>query len=217
MEIIVDRMRREFSVTVNVGRPQVAYKETIKAEAEAEEKYIRQSGGRGQYGHVVLRVATKERGEGFEFVNKIKGGAIPQEYIPAVEKGIKEAMAKGVVAGYPVIDLQATLLDGSFHEVDSSEFAFKIAASIAFQAAAKKAQAVLLEPVMALEVVIPPDFLGDVIGDLSARRGRIEETQDRGNLKVIEVKITLAEKFGYATNLRSLTEGRGTFTMEFAA
>ena len=217
LEIIVDRMRREFNVTANVGKPQVAYKETIKAEAEAEEKYIRQSGGRGQYGHVVLRVASKERGEGFEFVNKIKGGAIPQEYIPAVEKGIKEAMAKGVVAGYPVIDLQATLLDGSFHEVDSSEFAFKIAASIAFQAAAKKAQAVLLEPVMALEVVIPPDFLGDVIGDLSARRGRIEETQDRGNLKVIEVKIPLAEMFGYATNVRSLTEGRGTFTMEFAA
>ena len=215
LEIIVDRMRREFNVTVNVGRPQVAYKETIKQEAEAEEKYIRQSGGRGQYGHVVLHVAAKERGEGFEFVNKIKGGAIPQEYIPAIEKGVKEAMDKGVVAGYPVIDLKATLLDGSFHEVDSSEFAFKIAASIAFQAAARKAQAVLLEPVMSLEVIIPPDFLGDVIGDLSARRGKIEETKDRQNLKVVNVKIPLAEMFGYATNLRSLTEGRGTFTMEF--
>jgi len=215
LEIIVDRMKREFNVTVNVGRPQVAYKETIKVEAEAEEKYIKQSGGRGQYGHVLLRVAAKERGEGFEFVNKIKGGTIPQEYIPAVEKGVKEAMDKGVVAGYPVIDLQATLLDGSFHEVDSSELAFKIAASIAFQTAAKKAQAVLLEPVMSLEVVIPSDFLGDVIGDLSARRGRIEETKDRGNLKVIDAKIPLAEMFGYATNLRSLTEGRGTFTMEF--
>ncbi|MCH8244423.1 elongation factor G [Patescibacteria group bacterium] len=215
LEIIVDRMRREFNVTVNVGRPQVAYKETIKQEAEAEEKYIRQSGGRGQYGHVVLHVAAKERGEGFEFVNKIKGGAIPQEYIPAIEKGVKEAMDKGVVAGYPVIDLKATLLDGSFHEVDSSEFAFKIAASIAFQAAARKAQAVLLEPVMSLEVIIPPNFLGDVIGDLSARRGKIEETQDQQNLKVIGVKIPLAEMFGYATNLRSLTEGRGTFTMEF--
>ena len=215
LEIIVDRMRREFNVTVNVGRPQVAYKETIKQEAEAEEKYIRQSGGRGQYGHVVLHVAAKERGEGFEFVNKIKGGAIPQEYIPAIEKGVKEAMDKGVVAGYPVIDLKATLLDGSFHEVDSSEFAFKIAASIAFQAAARKAQAVLLEPVMSLEVIIPPDFLGDVIGDLSARRGKIEETKDRQNLKVVDVKIPLAEMFGYATNLRSLTEGRGTFTMEF--
>jgi len=217
LEIIVDRMKREFTVTANVGRPQVAYKETIKAEAEAEEKYIRQSGGRGQYGHVVLHVAAKERGEGFEFVNKIKGGAIPQEYIPAVEKGVKEAMDKGVVAGYPIIDVNVTLLDGSFHEVDSSEFAFKIAASIAFQSAARKAQAVLLEPVMLLEVVIPPDFLGDVIGDLSARRGRIEETKDRGKLKVIEAKIPLAEMFGYATNLRSLTEGRGTFTMEFNA
>ena len=217
MEIIVDRMKREFDVTANVGRPQVAYKETIKMEAEAEEKYVRQSGGRGQYGHVLLRIAPKERGEGFEYVNEIKGGSIPQEYIPAVEKGIKEAMAKGVVAGYPVIDLKATLFDGSFHEVDSSEFAFKIAASIAFQAAAKKAQAVLLEPVMSLEVVIPPDFLGDVIGDLSARRGRIEETKDRGKLKIIDVKIPLAEMFGYATNLRSLTEGRGTFTMEFNA
>ena len=215
LEIIVDRMKREFSVTANVGRPQVAYKETIKGQAEAEEKYVRQSGGRGQYGHVLLRVAAKERGEGFEFVNEIRGGAIPQEYIPAVEKGVKEAMDKGVVAGYPVIDLKATLFDGSFHEVDSSEFAFKIAASMAFQTAAKKAHAVLLEPVMKLEVVIPPDFLGDVIGDLSARRGKIEETQDRGNLKVVDAKIPLAEMFGYATSLRSLTEGRGTFTMEF--
>jgi len=215
LEIIVERMKREFSVLANVGRPQVAYKETIKTKAEAEEKYVRQSGGRGQYGHVVLSVEAKGRGEGFEFVNKIKGGAIPQEYIPAVEKGVKEAMDKGVIAGYPVIDVKITLLDGSFHEVDSSEFAFKIAASIAFQVAAKKAQAVLLEPVMSLEVVIPSNFLGDVIGDLSARRGRIEETKDRGNLKVIEAKIPLAEMFGYATNLRSLTEGRGTFTMEF--
>jgi len=215
LEIIVDRMKREFDVTANVGRPQVAYKESIKTEAQAEEKYVRQSGGRGQYGHVMLRVAAKERGEGFEYVNEIKGGAIPQEYIPAVEKGIKEAMDKGVVAGYPMIDLKATLFDGSFHEVDSSEFAFKIAASIAFQTAAKKAGAMLLEPVMTLEVVIPPDFLGDVIGDLSSRRGKIDETQDRGNLKVVNVKIPLAEMFGYATNLRSLTEGRGTFTMEF--
>ena len=215
LEIIVDRMKREFSVTANVGRPQVAYKETIKMEAEAEEKYVRQSGGRGQYGHVLLRVNARERGEGFEFVNEIKGGAIPQEYIPAVEKGVKEAMDKGVVAGYPVIDLKVTLLDGSFHEVDSSEFAFKIASSMAFQVAAKKAQAVLLEPLMRLEVVVPPDFLGDVIGDLSARRGRIEETKDRSNLKVIDARVPLAEMFGYATNLRSLTEGRGTFTMEF--
>ena len=215
LEIIVDRMKREFDVTANVGRPQVAYKETIKTDGQAEEKYIRQSGGRGQYGHVMLRVAPKERGEGFEYVNEIKGGAIPQEYIPAVEKGIKEAMDKGVVAGYPMIDVKATLYDGSFHEVDSSEFAFKIAASIAFQAAAKQAGAMILEPMMSLEVVIPPDFLGDVIGDLSSRRGKIDETLDRGNLKVVNVKIPLAEMFGYATNLRSLTEGRGTFTMEF--
>ncbi|MDA1337258.1 MAG: elongation factor G [bacterium] len=215
LEIIVDRMKREFDVTANVGRPQVAYKETIKTDGQAEEKYIRQSGGRGQYGHVLLRVAPKERGEGFEYVNEIKGGSIPHEYIPAVEKGIKEAMDKGVVAGYPMIDIKATLYDGSFHEVDSSEFAFKIAASIAFQSAAKKAGAMLLEPVMSLEVVIPPDFLGDVIGDLSSRRGKIDETFDRVNLKVVNVKIPLAEMFGYATNLRSLTEGRGTFTMEF--
>ena len=215
LEIIVDRMRREFNVTVNVGRPQVAYKETIKQEAEAEEKYIRQSGGRGQYGHVVLHVAAKERGEGFEFVNKIKGGAIPQEYIPAIEKGVKEAMDKGVVAGYPVIDLKATLLDGSFHEVDSSEFAFKIAASIALKEAARKASPILLEPIMKLEVIVPAEFFGDSIGDLSARRGRIEETKDRLNLKVIDAKVPLSEMFGYATALRSLTEGRGTFTMEF--
>ncbi|MDP2735221.1 MAG: elongation factor G, partial [bacterium] len=217
LEIIVDRMKREFNVTANVGRPQVAYKETIKGQAEAEEKYVRQSGGRGQYGHVLLRVEPKARGEGFEFVNAIKGGVIPQEYIPAVEKGVKEATDKGVVAGYPVIDVKTTLFDGSFHDVDSSEFAFKIAASLCFQAAARKAQAVLLEPLMSLEVVMPPDFLGDVIGDLSARRGRIEQTEDRGNLKVVQARIPLAEMFGYATNLRSLTEGRGTFTMEFNA
>jgi len=217
LEIIVDRMKREFNVSATVGRPQVAYKETIRVAAEAEEKYVRQSGGRGQYGHVFLRVEPKVRGEGFEFVNAIKGGTIPQEYIPAVEKGVKEAMDKGVVAGYPVIDVKTTLFDGSFHDVDSSEFAFKIAASQCFQTAARKAQAGLLEPVMSLEVVIPPDFLGDVIGDLSARRGRIELTEDRLNLKVISARIPLAEMFGYATNLRSLTEGRGTFTMEFDA
>jgi len=215
LEILVDRMKREFGVTANVGRPQVAYKETIKVEAEAEAKYIRQSGGRGQYGHVNIRVKPKERGEGFEFVDKIKGGAIPKEYIPAVEKGLKEAMDKGVLAGYPVIDTQVTLYDGSFHEVDSSEFAFKIAASMAFQDAAKKAHITLLEPVMRLEVIIPSDFLGDVIGDLSSKRGRIEETEDRANMKVISVRVPLAEMFGYATSLRSLTEGRGNFTMEF--
>jgi len=215
LEILVDRMKREFKVEGSVGRPQVAYKETIKAEAEAEGKYIRQSGGRGQYGHVWLRLKPKERGEGFKFINKIKGGIIPQEFIPAVEKGVKEAMDKGVVAGYPVIDLEAVLYDGSFHEVDSSENAFKIAASTAFQEAARKANPVLLEPIMKLEVIVPSDFFGDAVADLSARRGKIEETKDRLNLKVIDAKVPLAEMFGYATSLRSLTEGRGTFTMEF--
>jgi len=215
LEILVDRMKREFKVEGSVGRPQVAYKETIKAEGEAEGKYIRQSGGRGQYGHVWLRLKPKERGEGFKFINKIKGGVIPQEFIPAVEKGVKEAMDKGVVAGYPVIDLEAVLYDGSFHEVDSSENAFKIAASTAFQEAARKANPVLLEPIMKLEVIVPSDFFGDAVADLSARRGKIEETKDRLNLKVIDAKVPLAEMFGYATSLRSLTEGRGTFTMEF--
>ncbi len=215
LEIIVDRMKREFKVEGNVGRPQVAYKETIKTESEAEGKYVRQSGGKGQYGHVVLKIEPKERGQGFEFVDKIKGGIIPKEFIPAVEKGIKEAMSKGVIAGYPVVDLVATLEDGSFHEVDSSEMAFKIAGSIAFQEAAKKAKPVLLEPIMRLEVIVPSNFFGDAISDLSARRGKIEETKDRMKLKVIGAKVPLAEMFGYATSLRSLTEGRGTFTMEF--
>ena len=215
LEVIVDRMKREFKVEGNIGRPQVAYKETVKETAEAEAKYIRQTGGRGQYGHVWLRIEPKKRGEGFEFVNEIKGGVIPQEFIPAVEKGIKEALDKGVLAGYPLVDLDCALYDGSFHEVDSSELAFKIAGSMALQAAVKRAKPVLLEPVMKLEVVIPQEFFGDVIGDLSARRGRIEETKDRLNLKVIDAKVPLAEMFGYATSLRSLTEGRGTFTMEF--
>ncbi len=215
LDIIVDRMKREFKVNAKVGRPQVAYKETIRQEAEAEGKYIRQSGGRGQYGHVWLRVKPKTRGEGFDFIDKIKGGIIPKEFIPAVGKGVKEAADKGIVAGYPMIDLETTLYDGSFHEVDSSENAFKIAGSIAFQSAVRKAKPVLLEPIMKLEVVIPSGFLGDTIGDLSARRGRIEETKDRLNLKIIDAKVPLAEMFGYATGLRSLTEGRGTFTMEF--
>ena len=217
LEIITDRMRREFKVEANSGRPQVAYKETIKGEAEAEGKYIKQSGGRGQYGHVYLRVQPKERGQGFEFIDEIKGGIIPREFIPAVEKGVKEATDKGVVAGYPLVDLTVTLYDGSFHEVDSSEIAFKIAGSMALQSACKRAKPILLEPIMKLEAVAPSDFFGDVIGDLSARRGKIEETKDRLNLKVIDAKIPLSEMFGYATSLRSLTEGRGTFTMEFAS
>jgi len=215
LEVLADRMKREFKVEATVGRPQVAYKETITGEAEAEGKYIKQSGGKGQYGHVWLRVEPKERGEGFEFINEIKGGTIPQEFIPAVGKGIKEAMDKGVVAGYPMVDIAVTLYDGSYHDVDSSEIAFKIAGSMALQAACKKAKAVLLEPIMKLEVVIPEKFFGDVIGDLSARRGKIEETKDRLNMKVIIAYISLAEMFGYATSIRSLTEGRGMFTMEF--
>ncbi len=215
LEIIVDRMKREFKVEGNIGRPQVAYKETIKGTAEAEGKYIHQSGGRGQYGHVWLRVTPREMGKGFEFINEIKGGVIPQEFIPAVGKGVKEALDKGVVANYPMVDLAAALYDGSFHEVDSSENAFKIAGSMAFQAAVKKAKPVILEPIMRLEVIIPLEFFGDVIGDLAARRGKIEETKDRLQMKVIDAKVPLAEMFGYATSLRSLTEGRGTFTMEF--
>lgn len=215
LDIITDRMRREFKVEANSGKPQVAYKETIKETTEAEGKYIRQSGGRGQYGHVWLRLEPRERGKGFEFLNEITGGTIPREYIPAVEKGVKEALDKGMIAGYQMIDLAVALYDGSFHEVDSSEIAFKIAGSMALQAGAKKAKAVILEPIMKIEIIVPSDFFGDTIGDLASRRGKIEETKDRLNLKVIEGKVPLSEMFGYATSLRSMTEGRGTFTMEF--
>jgi len=215
LEILTDRMKREFKVQAKIGRPQVAYKETILGEAEAEGKYIRQSGGRGQYGHVFLRVKPLKRGEGIKFINEIKGGVIPQEFIPAVEKGVKEAAETGVLAGYPIIDMQVTLYDGSFHEVDSSEFAFKIAAIEALREATKKAKLILLEPVMKLEIVVPEEFFGDAIGDINRRRGQIKETKDRANLKVILAKVPLAEMFGYATVLRSLTQGRGTFTMEF--
>ena len=215
LEVLVDRMKREFSVGVSVGKPQVAYKETIKGEASAEAKYIKQSGGRGQYGHVLLRIKSLEPGEGFKFNDEIKGGDIPKEYIPAVEKGIKEAMDRGIVAGYPMMDVEVTLYDGSYHDVDSSEVAFKIAGSMAFQDAAKKATPIILEPIMKLEVSIPSNFFGDVVGDLSARRGKIKETDDKHNLKIIDATIPLAEMFGYATTIRSLTEGRGNFTMEF--
>jgi len=215
LEIIIDRMKREFGVETNVGRPQVAYKETILKTAEAEGKYIRQSGGRGQYGHVWLEVEPLERGKGFEFVNAIKGGIIPSEYIPAVEKGVKEAMARGVLAGYPVVDMQITLYDGSYHEVDSSEAAFKIAGSMAFQEASRRAKLVLLEPIMKVEVIVPEKFLGDVSGDLSSKRARIENINDRMNMKIIDCKVPLSEMFGYATQIRSMTEGRGSFTMEF--
>jgi len=215
LEVLVDRMKREFKVGVSVGKPQVAYKETILKEAKAEGKYIHQSGGRGQYGHVFLKVKPKKRGEGFEFIDKIKGATIPSEFIPAVEKGVKEALTKGVLAGYPIIDMEVTLFDGSYHEVDSSEIAFKIAGASALQTACKNAGIILLEPIMKLEVIVPSEFFGDVIGDLNRRRGLIEETKDRTNLKVIDAKVPLAEMFGYATTLRSLTQGRGTFTMEF--
>ena len=220
LEIIVDRMLREFKVGANVGAPQVAYKETIKGTAEAEGKYIRQTGGRGQYGHVWLRVEPQEQGKGFEFVDAIKGGIIPHEFIPAVQKGIKEAMDKGVLAGYPLVDLKATLYDGSYHDVDSSEAAFKIAGSMALQAAVKRANLILLEPTMKLEAVTPEHFMGDVIGDINSKRGRIEEMQDRGEgisrMKVIDAKVPLVQMFGYATRLRSMTQGRATFTMEFS-
>lgn len=216
LEIIVDRMKREFSVEATVGRTQVAYKETIKGKAESEGKYIRQSGGRGQYGHVKIHIAPLERGKGFEFIDEVKGGNIPQEYIPAVEKGIEEAVSKGVVAGYPLVDLAVTLYDGSYHEVDSSEMAFKIAGSMALQSAVKNAKPVLLEPVMKVQIIVPSDFLGDVTGDVSAKRGKIIEMGERGNVRVIEAYIPLSELFGYSTSLRSMTQGRGSFSMEFS-
>ena len=215
LEILVDRLKREFNINVNVGKPQVAYKETIFQTAEAEAKFVRQSGGRGQYGHVFLRVEPKERGTGFEFLNEIKEGTIPREFIPAVEKGIKEAMTKGIIAGYPMVDIAAALYDGSYHDVDSSDFAFQIAGSMCFQSAAKKADPSLLEPIMKLEVVVPAQYFGDAMGDINSRRGKISETKDRLNLKVIDAYAPLATMFGYATSLRSLTQGRGTFTMEF--
>jgi len=216
LEIIVDRLKREFNVEGTIGKPQVAYKETITKESEAEGKYIRQSGGRGQYGHVIIKIEPLERGKGFEFVDKIKGGVIPKEFIPAVEKGVTEAMEKGFLAGWPLTDLRVTLFDGSFHEVDSSELAFKIAGSIALFEAVKKANPILLEPIMRLEITIPPEYLGAVIGDLGSKRGKIEETVDRKGLKIIKAEVPLKELFGYATTLRSLTKGRGTFIMEFS-
>jgi elongation factor G len=215
LEIIVDRMKREFKVEANVGRPQVAYRETIKGKAEAESKYIRQTGGRGQYGHVVITVEPNEPGKGFEFINEIVGGVIPKEYINPIEKGIKEATERGVIAGYPLIDAKVTLTDGSYHEVDSSEIAFKIAGSMAFQDGVKKAQPVLLEPVMKVEVITPESSLGDIIGDLNAKRGKINEMFDRGNLKVVDAEVPLAEMFGYATQIRSMSQGQASYSMEF--
>lgn len=216
LEIIVDRMKREYGIEVNVGKPQVAYKETIKGKAVAEGKFIRQTGGRGQYGHAVIEVEPLERGQGFVFENAIVGGVIPKEFIPAVEEGVKEAMQNGVLAGYPVVDVKVKLFDGSYHEVDSSEMAFKIAGSMAFKEAAKKAGLVLLEPIMEVEVETPEDYVGDVIGDLNSRRGRIVGMENKGVITAIRAYVPLAEMFGYATTLRSLTQGRGTFIMKFS-
>ena len=215
LEIIVDRLKREFKVEAEVGEPQVAFRETIRTAVEQECKYAKQSGGRGQYGHVHIRLEPKEPGEGYEFVNNISGGVIPKEYIPAVDKGIQEAMQNGVLAGYPVVDFKVTLYDGSYHDVDSSEMAFKIAGSMAFKDACRKANAVLLEPMMKVEVEVPEEYMGDVIGDLNRRRGQINSMDDRMGLKIVNAFVPLAEMFGYSTDLRSATQGRGTYTMEF--
>jgi elongation factor G len=215
LEIIVDRLMREFKVDASVGRPQVAYRETVSRHAKHEGRYIRQTGGRGQYGHVWISVEPLGKGSGIEIVNKIIGGSIPREYIPAIEKGVREAAENGVVAGYPVVDIKITLVDGSYHEVDSSEMAFKIAGSMAFKTACNHAAPILLEPVMGVEVVTPEEFMGEVIGDLSSRRGRIQQVEARGNTQVIASHVPLALMFGYATDLRSKTQGRATFTMQF--
>jgi elongation factor G len=225
LDIIVDRMKREFKVDANVGAPQVAYKETIRTTAEAEGKYIKQSGGKGQYGHCWLRVEPADKNDeeavkaslknGFEFVDEVKGGAIPREFIPAIEKGVKEGVTRGILAGYPVVDIKVTVFEGSYHEVDSSEIAFKMAGSMAFQAACKKATPVILEPIMKIEVVTPEQFMGDVIGDLNAKRGQILEMTDRGQMKVVKAMVPLASMFGYVTNLRSMSQGRASSSMEF--
>jgi elongation factor G len=216
LEVLVDRMMREFRVGADVGRPRVAYRETITRPVRAEGKFIRQTGGHGQYGHAILELEPMEKGKGFEFENAIVGGVIPKEFIPAVEKGVREAMESGVLAGYPLVDLKATLVDGSYHEVDSSEMAFKVAGSMALKEGAAKAGPVLLEPMMKVEVVVPDEFTGDVIGNLSARRASIDGMQPRGGgTQVIDAHVPLAEMFGYATSLRSMTQGRGTFTLEF--
>lgn len=216
LEVIVDRLLREFKVEANIGKPQVAYRETLTKPVKAEGKFVRQSGGRGQYGHVILEIEPLEPGAGFEFVNKIVGGVVPKEYIPAVEAGVKEAMMSGVLAGYPVVDVRVTIVDGSYHEVDSSEMAFKIAGSMGFKEGAKKANPVLLEPIMHVEVTTPEEFLGDVMGDLNSRRGQIEGMEQRGNGQVVRAKVPLSEMFGYATDLRSQTQGRAAYTMQFS-
>ena len=216
LEILVDRMMREFNVQANVGKPQVAYRETIRKQSQAEGKYIRQTGGSGQYGHVRIRLEPNEPGKGYEFINDVVGGVIPKEFIKPVDQGIKEAMEGGVLAGYEMVDVKATLYDGSYHDVDSNEMAFKIAGSMAFKEAARKASPVLLEPVMSVEVVVPEEYMGTIIGDLSSRRGRIEGIEHRAGSQVIKAMVPLAEMFGYATNMRSNTQGRATFCMHFS-
>ncbi len=215
LDVLIDRMKREFSVEANIGKPQVSYRETIRQMAEAEGKYIKQSGGRGQYGHCWIRVEPQEEGKGDEFVNEIKGGSVPSEYIPAITKGIVEAQSQGVVAGYPMVDIKATVYDGSYHEVDSNESAFKMAAIFGFKEACKKAKAVLLEPIMKVEVVTPEEYMGNIVGDLNAKRGQIGTMEDRGSGKVVNANVPLSEMFGYATQLRSMSQGRANYTMEF--
>ncbi len=215
LDVLVDRMKREFKVEANVGAPQVAYRETITKPVEVEEKYAKQTGGRGQYGHVLMRLIPQEPGKGYEFVNDVVGGKIPREYIPAVDKGIQEALTRGISAGYPVVDVKVELYDGSYHEVDSSEMAFKIAGSQAFQKGARSANPAILEPIMKVEVTTPEEFMGDVMGNLNSKRGQINEMTDRGNAKVIRAIVPLAEMFGYATDLRSMTQGRANYSMEF--
>jgi len=217
LDIIVDRMKREFKVECNVGKPQVAYREAITKTAEAEGKYIKQSGGRGQYGHCWLRVAPRERGAGFEFIDEVTGGIIPREFIPAIQKGVKEALDRGIQAGYPVVDVSVAVYDGSYHDVDSNEIAFKVAGSMAFQDACKHAGPVILEPIMKVEVLTPEQYMGDVIGNLSSKRGTIKEMRDRGNTKIVDSFVPLAEMFGYATELRSMTQGRASYTMTFSS
>ncbi|MFA6993982.1 MAG: elongation factor G [Patescibacteria group bacterium] len=217
LDIIVERMKREFKVECNVGAPQVAYRETIQKIAEAEGKYIKQSGGRGQYGHCWLRVEPQDApGKGFEFIDEVKGGAIPREYIPAIQKGIKEALTRGILAGFPIVDIKAAVYDGSYHEVDSSEIAFKVAGSMAFQEACRRASPVILEPIMKVEVVVPEDFMGEVVGDLNAKRGQINEMRERVGMKVIDAIVPLGSMFGYATQLRSMSQGRASYSMEFS-
>jgi elongation factor G len=215
LEILVDRMRREFNVEANVGAPQVAYREAIRKPVEVEGKFVKQSGGKGQYGHVWLKMEPNETGKGFEFVDAIKGGTVPREFIPAVEKGLRETLPNGVLAGFPVVDVKVTLFDGSYHDVDSNENAFKMAASMGFKDGMRKASPVLLEPMMAVEVETPEDYMGDVMGDLSSRRGMIQGMEDLPSGKAIKAEVPLAEMFGYSTTLRSMSQGRATYSMEF--